>query len=72
MVLSSGADSSSVKAISVWPNGSRLPQRLMEATQSRASTVSPSCNFSPSRSVSFHSLPSFSMVWPSTICGCAL
>ena len=69
MVLSSGADSSSVAASSAWPNASRLPQRWMLATQSRASTGSPSWNFSPSRSVSFHSLPSFSMVWPATICG---
>ena len=39
MVLSSGADSSSVRAISAWPNASRAPQRLIEATQSRASTL---------------------------------
>ena len=72
MVLSSGADSSSVRAISAWPNASRAPQRLIEATQSRASTFSPLWNISPSRSVSFQVLPSFSTTWPATICGVAL
>ena len=42
IVRSSGADSSSVPASSVWPNPSRLAQRRMEATQSRASTGAPS------------------------------
>ena len=72
MVLSSGADSSSVRASSAWPNASRAPQRLIEATQSLASTRSPLWNSRPSRRVSFQVLPSFSMTWPATICGVAL
>jgi hypothetical protein len=39
---SEGADSSAVAAISACPNGSRLPQRWMLATASRASTGVPS------------------------------
>ncbi len=66
-----GADSSSVAASSACPNASRLPQRWMLATQSRASTGVPSWNFSPSRSVSRQDLPSGSVVKPATICGCA-
>ena len=38
MVLSSGAQISSVAAISAWPKPSRAPQRFTLATQSRAST----------------------------------
>ena len=41
----------------------------MLATQSRARTGVPSCQRRPSRRVSFQSLPSFSVVWPATICG---
>ena len=69
MVRSSGAESSSVAAISAPPNASRFAQRRMLATQSRAVTRSPSCQSNPGRSVSFHSLPSFSTTWPSSICG---
>ena len=69
MVLSSGADSSSVRAINAWPKASRAPQRLIDAAQSLASTRSPLWNSSPSRSVSFQVLPSFSTTWPATICG---
>jgi hypothetical protein len=72
MVWSSIAEISSVRAISAWPNASRAPQRLMEATQSRASTFSPSWNINPSRSVSFQVSPSFSIVCPASICGVAL
>src|SRR5215469_5990367 len=46
IVRSSNADSSSVRCINVWPNVSRTPQRLMLATQSRASTLVPSWNSS--------------------------
>ena len=42
MVRSSGAESSSVASIRTVPKGSRLAQRRMLATQSRASTFSPS------------------------------
>ena len=52
IVLSSGADNSSVAASRAWPNASRFPQRCTDATQSRARTRSPSCHFSPSRRVS--------------------
>ena len=69
MVLSSVAESSSVSAMMVRPNGSRFAQRWMEATQSFASTRSPSCHFRPSRRVMRTSLPSFSVVRPSAICG---
>jgi hypothetical protein len=72
MVRSSGAESSSVACISVVPKGSRFAQRWMLATQSRASTFSPSCHNRPGRSVRFQSLPSFSMLCPSSICGCIL
>ena len=71
MVLSSGAESSSVTAISACPKLSRLPQRCRLATQSRASTGVPSWNFNPSRNVSRHTLPSLSVTAPCTICGCA-
>jgi hypothetical protein len=60
MVRSSGAERSSVAAISVPPNASRFAQRRMLATQSRAVTRSPSCHNRPDRKVSFHNLPSFS------------
>ena len=69
IVLSSGAESSSVAAISAPPNASRAAQRLMLATQSRANTLSPSCQTNPSRNVSVQSLPSFSTKWPASICG---
>ncbi len=49
MVRSSGADSSSVAAISSAPKPSRAAHRRMLATQSRASTRSPSCQNRPSR-----------------------
>ena len=71
-VRSSGAESSLVTAISDWPNGSRAPNRLMLAAASRASTGVPSWNRNPSRSRSVHIVPSFSTVWPSTICGWAV
>src|ERR1700692_33772 len=54
IVLSSGADSSSVRAISACPSGSRTPQRRMLATQSRASTFCPSWK---TTAIIFHSLP---------------
>ena len=72
IVLSSGADSSSVRAISAWPNGSRAPQRRMLATQSRASTFCPSWKTSPSRSVTRQVRPSSSTRWPAAIWGVAL
>ena len=72
MVLSSAAPISSVAAISAWPKPSRAPQRLMLATQSRASTLVPSWNFSPWRSVMRQVLPSSSVTAPSAICGCGL
>ena len=68
--LSDGADTSSVAARSTPPNPSRCHQRWMLATQSRASTGVPSWNFSPSRSVMSHCLPSAPTVWPAAICGC--
>jgi len=70
IVRSASADRSSVCAISVCPNASRLPQRLMLATQSRASTASPSWNRNPSRKRRRRSRPSRSTAAPSTICGC--
>ncbi len=70
MVRSSGADKSSVAASKACPNVSRLPQRAMLATQSRASTGSPSWNRSPSRSASRQRRPPSSTVAPATICGC--
>ena len=72
ITLSDGADSSSVRYISVPPNGLRLPKRCIVATQSRASTGVPSWNISPSRNVRSHCLPSSLITWPSTICGCTL
>ncbi len=70
MTRSDGADTSSVRLIIALPNASRWPQRRMHATQSRASTFSPSWKRRPSRSVSSQVRPSFSTLWPSTICGC--
>ena len=69
MVVSSGAESSLVAAISAWPNASRLPQRVMLATQSRASTGVPSWNFRPGRRPSRHSVESSFFTAPLTICG---
>ena len=69
IVRSSGADNSSVACIRVPPKASRLAQRRMLATQSRASTGVPSCHRRPGRSVRRQSLPSPSIVCPSTICG---
>ncbi len=69
MVRSSPAERLSVAAISAWPKLSRLPQRSMLATQSRASTGVPSWNFSPSRSAIFQVLPSSSVTAPAAICG---
>jgi hypothetical protein len=40
------------------PNRSRSDQRMMEATQSFASTGSPSWNISPSRRANFQCSPS--------------
>ena len=71
IVLSSGALSSSVASISAWPNASRTPQRLMLATQSRASTGVPSWNLSPVRRPSRHSRLSGLRTAPATICGVA-
>jgi hypothetical protein len=71
-VLSDGALISSIAASSEAPNASRCAQRLMLARASRASTGVLSWNSRLSRSVRVHSLPSFSMVWPATICGCGL
>ena len=51
MVLSSGADSSSVQPSTSGRTHRACAQRRMLATQSRASTGSPSCHFSPSRSI---------------------
>jgi hypothetical protein len=60
MVLSSGASNASIRAAIVWPIGSRFIQRCSEATQSRASTFSPSWNASPSRRRIVHRSPLFS------------
>jgi hypothetical protein len=68
--LSDVAVISSVTARRFWPKASIFIQRSTLATASRARTGVPSWNFMPSRSVSFQVLPSFSMTWPSTICGC--
>ncbi len=51
------------------PNGSRLDQRLIEATQSAARTFSPSWNTSPSRSVMRQRSLSSESSWPAAICG---
>jgi hypothetical protein len=72
MVLSSGADISSVRAASAWPSASRLLARATEATMSRASTGLPSWNFSPSRSLPSQVRPSAESVAPDSICGCGL
>ena len=71
MVRSSGAPISSVAASSAWPKPSRAPQRLIEATQSRASTLVSSWNIRSGRSVRRQVLPSSSLMAPSAICGCA-
>src|SRR6266851_2783260 len=68
--LEQGALASSARAISAVPIGSRWPQRLIVAAQSRANTGLPSWNLSPSRRVRSHCLPSFETVSPATICGC--
>ena len=69
MVRSSAADSSSVASISSPPKPSRAAQRRMLATQSRASTRSPSCQNRPSRKLRSHCSPSPEMAWPDSICG---
>ena len=51
------------------PIESRAPQRCSEATQSAAVTALPSWNLRPGRSVNDHCLPSFEVVYLSTICG---
>ena len=53
----------------LWPIGSRFIQRSSDATQSRASTGSPSWNSRPSRSRMVQRRPLSSTLWPSTICG---
>ena len=72
MTLSEGALTSSVRAVSAVPIGSRCPKRLIVATQSFARTGLPSWNLSPSRRVNSHCSPSLEVVWPATICGCTL
>jgi biotin-(acetyl-CoA carboxylase) ligase len=69
-VRSVGALISSTTVIIARPNVSRLPQRPRLATTSLASTGSPVWKRKPSRSVSTQVVPSSSMAWPSTICGC--
>ncbi len=49
-VLASEASSEAVSAISILPSGSRIAQRLSEATQSSAVTRLPSCHLRSSRS----------------------
>ncbi len=70
-VLSSAADKSSVASKSAAAKMTRGAKRRMLATTSFASTGSPSWKRRPSRKVRFHTNPSFSTLWPATICGCA-
>ena len=69
MVRSSGASNASTRTSMVAPTGSRFIQRRSEATQSRASTGSPSWKRSPSRRVMVRRFPSFSISSPASICG---
>ena len=55
---------------SAMPNASTWIQRLIEATQSAATTGELSWNFSPSRSVMVQVSLSSETVWPAAICGC--
>jgi hypothetical protein len=66
---SSGAVISAMRASKACPIGSRAAQRLIEATQSRPRTGSPSVKRKLSRRVNVQRRPSSSVVWPSTICG---
>ena len=64
IVRSSGAESSSVAAISAWPMLSRAQNWLMLATQSRASTGVPSWNAQAgAQPAVVQGLPSFSIAW---------
>src|ERR1035437_4840875 len=56
-------------AVMARPMLSRAVQRCMEATVSAAVTGLPSENLRPDRNVKVHSLPSFEVVYFSTICG---
>ena len=58
-----------MRAASDCPTASRFIQRASEAAQSFAVTRVPSWNINPSRSFMVQRRPSFSTVWPSTICG---
>ena len=69
MVRSSDASSVSTRASMVAPTGSRFIHRRSEATQSRASTFSPSWKRRPSRNVMVRRLPSSSITSPASICG---
>ncbi len=69
IVASSGAESSSVAAISPCPSPSRAAQRRIEATASRAVTLSPSWKTSPGRSATRTVRPPSSTAWPAAICG---
>jgi hypothetical protein len=59
-------------AVMARPRLSRAAQRCSEATASAEVTAAPSENFRPGRSVKLHCLPSFEVVYFSTICGCGL
>ncbi len=69
-VLSSSALMPDTDSINFCPNGSRLPQRSIEAMQSAAFTGAPSCHFKPSRSVKLQLNLSSLTFQVSTICGC--
>jgi hypothetical protein len=62
----------SVASSSFWPNGSRLPHRSIEATQSAARTGVPSCHLRPGRSVKLQASLSSLTFQVSTIWGCGL
>src|SRR5258708_31418896 len=69
-VLSSSALMPDTDSINFCPNGSRLPQRSIEATQSAPFTGAPSSHFKPSRSLKLQ-LNLLSLHFQvSTICGC--
>jgi hypothetical protein len=66
---SSTTSTAATLGCSTCMKGSRRAQRLMLATQSFASTRSPSWNFSPVRRVKVTVSPSGSVTQPSAICG---
>ena len=59
MTLSDGAEISSTRFIIAWPNGLRLPKRLMLATQSRARTF---CAVMEGQSVAQRQFPGLAVV----------